>query len=137
MAILATLKIRNKRNGKTRIINEEDWANDLGVSRFAGWERVGSETHAADNEADVVEEAAKKALAAKRAEEDAKDAKDAAAVEDTTAVESAGVAEDEKTDTEAVGTSAEVEVQSEETVTEEPESETLFGENVARGIKID
>jgi hypothetical protein len=126
MAILATLKIRNKRNGKTRIVNEEDWANDLGTSKYAGWERVGSETHAADNEADVVEEAAKKALADKRAEEDAKDAEEAAADEDTTAVEDTSVDSDE-----------EAEVQVEETVDEEPESETLFGENVARGIKID
>jgi len=45
MSRLATVTIRNKRNGKTRIINEQDWSHDLGKGRYDGWERVGRETH--------------------------------------------------------------------------------------------
>jgi len=76
MSKLPTIKIRNKRNGKIRIINEADWAYDLGKGKYNGWERAGGETHAGDND-DIVEVAAREALARNRAEAEAREAADA------------------------------------------------------------
>ena len=41
---LATIRIRNKKTGDIRKINEYEWAGDLGVSKFRDWERYGGET---------------------------------------------------------------------------------------------
>lgn len=71
MGALPTIKIRNKRNGKTRIINEAEWAHDLGKGKYDGWERAGGERRAAPDE-DVVEAAAQRELARKREAEAAK-----------------------------------------------------------------
>lgn len=51
---VATVRIRNKHNGKTMIVNEADWASDLGQARFAGWARDGGETHGDEEPAAVV-----------------------------------------------------------------------------------
>lgn len=53
---LDTVKIRNKKTGRIKIINQADWAGDLGVSRYAGWERAGGEKR---GEEGAEEEAAK------------------------------------------------------------------------------
>jgi len=38
---LSTVKIRNKKTGATTVINEVDWAHDLGRGQWRGWERYG------------------------------------------------------------------------------------------------
>lgn len=50
---LSTVWIRNKRTGAKVKINEYEWAGDLGVSKYAGWERVGGETHGEETPKDV------------------------------------------------------------------------------------
>lgn len=77
MGTIATVLIKNKRNGKTRRINENEWAHDLGKGRYNGWERVGQERHGDADEAAKVtidDEAAKAQAAADtevQADEDA------------------------------------------------------------------
>lgn len=73
MGTIATVKIVNKRNGKTRIINESDWAHDLGKGKYDGWARAGSETHGdADEAARInIDEEARKAQAQRDADEQA------------------------------------------------------------------
>jgi hypothetical protein len=53
MVRVATVEIRNKRNGKRRTINEHEWAGDLGTAKYSGWERMGHEKHG-DEDAAVV-----------------------------------------------------------------------------------
>lgn len=38
---LPVVRIRNKTTGKRMTVNEIDWASDLGLKRFRGWERIG------------------------------------------------------------------------------------------------
>ena len=40
---LDTVKIRNKKTGATRKINLHEWAQDLGLGKWPGWESVGGE----------------------------------------------------------------------------------------------
>lgn len=40
---IPTVKIRRKSDGATKIVNEIDYARDLGQVLFRGWERVGEE----------------------------------------------------------------------------------------------
>ena len=49
MLRLPTVRIRNKKTGKIRKVNESDWAGDLGIVKYAGWERIGGETHGDEN----------------------------------------------------------------------------------------
>lgn len=42
---LATVRIKNKKTGKTLIINQHVWAQDLGVGRFSDWTLDGGEKH--------------------------------------------------------------------------------------------
>jgi hypothetical protein len=127
--ILATVKIRNKHNGKVRIVNEHEWSRDLGLGKYSGWERMGGETIAVED-TDVVEAAAKKALAEKRAEEEAA-AKKALAEEEA--------AQEKRDAVEAEVEAAAAEPEGEKTIEEmlDEESETLFGDGVARGIDLD
>jgi len=77
MGTVATLMIRNKRNGKTRVVNEREWSLDLGRGKYSGWERVGHETHGTEDAP-----AAEIATAAEvAAEEDRKAAEEKAAQE--------------------------------------------------------
>jgi hypothetical protein len=42
---IPTIRIRKKGTKKFKIVNEYEWARDLGLGRYAGWERAGGETH--------------------------------------------------------------------------------------------
>ena len=50
---IATIKIRNKKTGRIIKINEYEWAGDLGVSKYAGWERAGGEKQGEETPKDV------------------------------------------------------------------------------------
>lgn len=51
---LPTVKIRHRSTGKTMVINQSDWSGDLGVSVYAGWERVGAEKHNGSDDTKLV-----------------------------------------------------------------------------------
>jgi len=71
MGDLATVRIRNKRNGKIRIINQSEWAHDLGKGKYDGWTLDGGERRA-DSQEDVVEAAVAAEMARQREVEAAK-----------------------------------------------------------------
>lgn len=76
MGTIATVVIRNKRNGKQRRINEHEWAHDLGKGKYDGWERVGGERHGdADEAAKIsIDDEAAKAKAQQEADDAAAEA---------------------------------------------------------------
>lgn len=81
MGTIATVLIRNKRNGKQRRINEHEWAHDLGTGKYDGWERIGAERHGDKDQAAVVNSTAAEAAAKAQREADARaEAEQAAAV---------------------------------------------------------
>lgn len=95
MGRIATVKIRNKHNGKIRTVNQDEWALDLGKGRYNGWERLGGERMGDGDTAIDVDTEAEKAKAAKAAK-DAKDAEEAAAKE-REAADAAAAEETEET----------------------------------------
>ena len=70
---VATLKIRNKRNGKILIVNETDWASDLGQAKYSGWVRDGAETHGEEEPAAVVTTAPTEEVVEEESVEEAKE----------------------------------------------------------------
>lgn len=84
MGTIATVLIRNKKNGKTRRINENEWAHDLGKGKYNGWERAGGERHGDADEAARISLDAEAAKAQKIADDEAADAaeREAKALED-------------------------------------------------------